>query len=168
MQLPRRFDWQHLQPLQVGRYAEYFVKMEFTRLGFEVYTSEVDDRCVDFVVRRNEDRFYDVQVKSVRGYKYIFVPKVKYPIADHRFLATALFHPSREPEIYLIPMTAWTKPNDLLASRDYEAPGRKSKPEWGLNLSAKNQHLLDPYAFGLIAPNLEGSRSPTTAPRAST
>lgn len=39
-----RYQWSKLNGLQVGRYAEYFVKMEFTMHGFQVYTSEVDDR----------------------------------------------------------------------------------------------------------------------------
>jgi hypothetical protein len=40
-----RYDWARLNPLQVGRYAEYFTKMEFTLYGFEVYTSERVRSC---------------------------------------------------------------------------------------------------------------------------
>jgi hypothetical protein len=141
----QRFDWSRLNPMQVGRYAEYFVKMELTLFGFEVYTSEVDDRCVDFVMRRDGGAFYDVQVKSVRGYNYVFVPKDKFAIADNRLLAVVLLHQDREPELYLIPMKAWLAPNALLVDRNYE--GKASKPEWGANLSAKNQELLDQYRF---------------------
>lgn len=141
----QRLDWSRLNPLQVGRYAEYFVKMELTLFGFEVYTTEVDDRCVDFVMRRDGGPFYDVQVKSVRGYNYVFVPKDKYPIAPNRLLAAVLLHQAREPELYLIPMEAWLTPNALLVGRDYE--GKSSRPEWGANLSAKNQVLLDQYRF---------------------
>jgi hypothetical protein len=47
----QRYDWARLNKLQVGKYAEYFVKMEFTMIGFEVYTTEVDYRCIDFVAR---------------------------------------------------------------------------------------------------------------------
>ena len=57
----RKYNWNRLSRLQIGRYAEYFVKMEFTLFGFEVYTAEVDDRGVDFVIRK-DDRYYDVQV----------------------------------------------------------------------------------------------------------
>lgn len=46
-----RYTWSRLSSLQLGRYAEYFVKMEFTLYGFDVYTSEVDDRGIDFVIR---------------------------------------------------------------------------------------------------------------------
>jgi hypothetical protein len=141
----QRYDWARLNPLQVGRYAEYFTKMEFTLFGFEVYTSEVDDRCVDFVVRRDGGQFYDVQVKSVRGHSYAFIPKAKYPIAPHRLVALVVFHLNREPELYLIPISAWLAPNQLLVARDYE--GLKSEPEWGINISQKNQSLLDTHRF---------------------
>jgi hypothetical protein len=147
-----KYDWSRLNPMQVGRYAEYFVKMEFTLFGFEVYTSEVDDRCVDFVVRRDGGHFYDVQVKSVRGFNYIFVPKERFAIATHRLVAAVILHKQKEPELYIVPMTAWLTPNALVVSRDYD--GKKSKPEWGLNLSAKNQPLLEKYRFEHLAPSL--------------
>jgi hypothetical protein len=147
-----RFDWSRLNPLQVGRYAEYFVKMELTLFGFQVYTSEVDDRCIDFVARREGGEFYEVQVKSLRGNGYIFVPKAKFPIAPNRLLAIVLLYSEQEPVLYLVPMTAWIAPNALLVSRDYE--GLKSEPEWGLNISGKNQPLLDAYRFEKVIARL--------------
>jgi hypothetical protein len=70
--------------LQVGRYGEYFVKMEFTPLGFDVYGTEVDDKGIDLVVRKGVDQFYDVQVKTVRPPrgKYIFFPKHTFELRD--------------------------------------------------------------------------------------
>ena len=147
-----RYDWSRLNHLQVGRFAEYFVKMELTLYGFEVYTSEVDDRGIDFVARRDDGPFFEVQVKSIRGFNYVFIPKDKTEIASHRLAAVVLLHQSQAPEFYLIPMTAWAKPNKLFVSRDYE--GKKSKPEWGLNLSPANQTLLNPFQFHLVAPTL--------------
>lgn len=47
--MPQAYEWSKLSHLQVGRYAEYFVKMQFVLLGYEVYSSEVDDRGIDFV-----------------------------------------------------------------------------------------------------------------------
>jgi hypothetical protein len=52
-----RDDWSRLTRLQIGRYAEYFVKTEFTLHGFEMYTSEVDTHGIDFVVRRRDGRY---------------------------------------------------------------------------------------------------------------
>jgi hypothetical protein len=39
-------NWSQLNHLQLGRYAEYYAKMEFASYGFDVYTSEVDDHGV--------------------------------------------------------------------------------------------------------------------------
>jgi len=46
-----RFQWSRLTPQQVGRYGEYFAKMSFAEFGLDVYTAEVDDKGIDFVVR---------------------------------------------------------------------------------------------------------------------
>jgi hypothetical protein len=37
--------------MQLGRYAEYLAKMEFMLHGSDVFSSEVDDHGIDFVVR---------------------------------------------------------------------------------------------------------------------
>lgn len=155
-----RYKWSRLSPLQLGRYAEYLVKMEFTLYGFDVYTAEVDDKGIDFVVRKEhqndkgeiEYRYYDVQVKSVRGLNYIFFLKSKFPLRDNLLAAVPLFREGELPEIYLIPSTAWNQPNGLFVGRNYE--GLKSKPEWGLNLSQKNLPLLALYKFDQVIEQL--------------
>jgi hypothetical protein len=140
-----KYDWHRLNHLQVGRYAEYFAKMEFTLFGFDVYTVEVDNRGIDFVIRKGENHYYDVQVKSVRGFNYIFLPKSIFPCRKNMLAVVAVFMSGALPELYLIPATAWCETNSLFVNRDYE--GLKSKPEWGLNLSVKNKPLLIPFEF---------------------
>ena len=61
--------------MQVGRYAEYYAKMEFTSYGFDVYTSEVDDHGVDFVAKNLSGEYFEIQVKSVRNDNYVFIHK---------------------------------------------------------------------------------------------
>ena len=74
-------NWSKLSPLQLGRYAEYYAKMEFASYGFEVYTSEVDDHGVDFIAKNpHNNQFYEVQVKSIRNTGYVFVQKDKIEI----------------------------------------------------------------------------------------
>ena len=147
-----RYNWSRLNPLQVGRYAEYLVKLEFTLFGLSVFGAEVDDRGIDLVARTNEGRHYDVQVKSIRGLNYIFLPKDKFLIRDNMLASIVIFIENEAPRIYLLPSTAWLATNTLLVSRDYE--GKKSKPEWGLNISAKNMSLLEPYRFDNIVTNI--------------
>lgn len=149
-----RYSWSRLNKQQVGRFAEYFVKMEFALYGFEVYTAEVDDRGIDFVVRHGTGGFNEVQVKSVRESNYVFMQKSKFPLRPDRLLALVLLEEDQPPDLYLIPATAWQFPNALLVGRDYE--GLKSKPEWGVQLSACNLPLLGPYKFDSVVGSLCG------------
>jgi hypothetical protein len=62
-----KYQWSRLNKQQVGAYTEYYVKMELTLHGFQVYTTEVDDRGIDFVAQYSEGPFIKVQVKSLRS-----------------------------------------------------------------------------------------------------
>lgn len=143
-----RHDWTRLSSLQLGRYAEYYAKMEFSLYGFDVYSNEVDDKGIDFVIRKDA-KYYDIQVKSVRRNNYVFFPKDKFVIRENLFATVLLFAKGQLPDLYLLPSIEWTKCNALFVSRDYE--GLKSKPEWGLNISGRNRDILSKYEFGKIA-----------------
>lgn len=141
-------NWDKLNHLQIGKYAEYYVKMEFTSYGFDVYASEVDDHGIDFIVKNNIGQYFEIQVKSARRPQtsYVFASKEKFNIKQENLLmALVLFNNEKVPEMFLIPSKAWLNENDLFRDRDYI--DRKSKPEWGLNISTKNIHLLNDYNF---------------------
>ena len=140
-------NWSKLNSLQLGRYAEYYAKMEFASYGFEVYTSEVDDHGVDFIAKLpGENRFYEVQVKSLREYGYIFMAKSKMPEpSDERLICFLHFIDGKLPDVFVIPASAWKNPNTILVDRKYDKPGQKSEPEWGVNVSKKNYNLLTEY-----------------------
>jgi hypothetical protein len=149
------FKWSSLNNLQLGRYAEYLVKMEFTKLGFSVFSPEVDDRGIDFVIRTPRGHYCEVQVKSSSpsksgsGFNYQFWHKGenKLQIGERSYIALVLFSDDQEPRRYLIPTTAWKEPNRLFVDHDYSDPDLKSRPEYGLNLSEKNLSLLAPFGF---------------------
>jgi len=150
----RKHTWSELNRLQLGRYAEYLVKMEFALHGFDVYSSEIDDRGIDFVVRKDENTYYDIQVKSAtlpRG-DYIFLPKEKFNLRKNLLAAIVIFRDGEMPELYLIPSLAWKQPDDLLAEYNYKE--KKSRPEWGLRLSRKNLPLLSRFAFEKVIKTL--------------
>ncbi len=138
-------NYQALSHLQLGRYAEYLVKMELTSYGLDVYTSEVDDHGVDFVFKAGKE-FYEVQVKSARldRTSYVFMSKDKFDVDNENlYLALVLFDEGMEPQVYIIPSFSWKRENDLFRNRTYL--NKKSKPEWGLNISNKNLYLLESY-----------------------
>jgi len=141
-------EWSLLNRLQLGRYAEYFTKMEFASYGLEIYTPEVDDHGVDFIVKDKNGRFCEIQVKSLRNKGYIFVQKNKFDINNKNlYLTLLLFVNGKIPDIFLIPSGVWQKPNEAFVIRNYDKPGQKSAPEYGINVSQKNYGVLEKYRF---------------------
>ena len=124
-------NWSKLNSIQLGRYAEYYAKMEFASYGFEVYTSEVDDHGVDFIAKLpSENRFYEVQVKSLREYGYIFMAKSKMPeLSDERLICVLHFIDGKLPDVFVIPTSIWKNPNSVFVDRKYDKPDQKSEPE---------------------------------------
>ena len=144
-------NWSRLSKNQLGKYGEYFVKMEFTRYGFDVFTSEVDEKGIDFVVKK-DNKYYDVQVKSRRkNNNYIFAQKSKFLLKENLIMAIVIFDEGKEPKILLIPSLEWEKKEKypMLVGRNYE--DKKSKPEWGININTKNLPVLEnDYSFEKI------------------
>jgi hypothetical protein len=126
--------------------------MEMTLHGLEVYSSEVDDRGIDFVARTCKGVLYEIQVKSALKTDYIFFQKDKFVLRPSLLAAIVLLSEGFPPRLYIIPSTAWSAPNGLLVSRDYE--GKKSRPEWGLKLGKKYLPLLEQYDFERTSPGL--------------
>ena len=83
--------------------------------------------------------------------------KEKFEISPDWYLALAILNQGKEPELYLVPSDAWKSPNSLLVDHEYE--GKKSKPEWGLNLSIKNMPLLEEYAFPKMVAKLQAMQA---------
>lgn len=71
--------------------------------------------------------------------------KEKFELSSDLHLALAILKEGKEPELYLISSLEWNNPDELLVDRDYE--GKKSKPEYGLDLSNKNMGILEKYSF---------------------
>ena len=126
-----------LNTAQVGRYGEYFVKMELTLLGHDVFTSEIDNKGIDFLLRvaGRKPKYFDAQVKTIRKEKlsYVFMYKTKFPIRKNNLLFLVMLSEEDGAEIFLIRSTVWENPNELFVSRDY--PDAESPPEWGVQLS---------------------------------
>jgi hypothetical protein len=141
-----RYRWSALTNQQVGTFVEYFVKMELTMFGFQVYATEVDDRGVDFIAQFGDGPFLKIQVKSVRSTGYVFMEKSKFSFHEHRFLAFGSLVDEQPPNLFLIPSLEWCTPTALLRERNY-GEGLKSSPEWGMNISKRNMALLEPYSF---------------------
>lgn len=141
--------WRKLTKQQLGKYAEYFVKMRFTLQSFSVYSPEIDDRSIDFVVSPlgYDEHLYLVQVKSMRGPGYASVKKDKFRLSERWLVALAIFQGQDTPDLYLIPSTVWNTPDKCFVDRNF-GPGRKSKPEWGIEATKPHlEQTLVSYRF---------------------
>ena len=157
-------SWAHLDRLKVGRYGEYFVKMALVRAGLDVYSPEVDDKAIDLVIRlpSSPPRYFDVQVKTARSAtSYVFMRKRHFTIEANRYLALVMLIEGGEPEMYLIPSTAWREPLPPFSSRDY--PGLKSEPEYGLALTPAALQRLQAFRFTGRLLDVPESERPSTA-----
>ena len=144
-------SYKNLNRLQVGRLGEYWVKLMLTLDGYDVYTSEVDDKGIDFVVRLSPEKYIDIQVKTIRGYSsYVFVDKISKawttPLRDNLYMALVVLIDNSAPEMYLIPASTWNDPQKPFVSNDYNG-SLKSKPDYGINISRKNMPALQPFRF---------------------
>ena len=147
-----RYSWGHLNHIQVGRYGKQLVKTEFMRHGLDVRSADVDRRRTELVIRLHGGICYDVRVRTVRDHHYIYFLKDRFVLRPDLPAAVVILVEDEPPSLYLIPSKSWKEPNALLVSRDYE--GKKSQPEWGINLSQKNMPLLEAYAFDWVVETL--------------
>jgi len=131
---------------------------------FDVYGAEVDDKGIDFVVRRDPAAYFDIQVKSLRGLGYVFFPKDCFDLRASLYAVLVLFEDGRIPDLYLLPSLAWQAPSKIFVSRDYL--GKKSRPEWELTSLARISLSLNPIALRSrlnscgMAPNISLQRTP--------
>lgn len=151
-------DWsrKELTRQRLGTFGEYYAKMTLASYGMSIYTAEVDDHGIDFVAER-KDEFIKFQVKTVRqSTKYIFMRKEYFNIADKKlFLFLSILKDNEFPVSYIVPATAWENdPTGMFVYRDYE--GKKSEPEYGINLSDKNISFLDNYRVENMIDQLNG------------
>jgi len=142
------FTFDHLNHLQVGKIGEYWAKIWMTLAGFDIYTTDVDDKGIDFIIRTDNDKHIDVQVKAIREKSgYVFVTKEKWrnELRDNLYLTLVLLRNNEMPSVYFIPSTVWKTPTALFTDKNYDKEEQKSKPEWGINVSKKNMDELSKY-----------------------
>lgn len=141
-------DWKKLNSHQLGRYAEQLAGMAFLSYGLDVYPTVVDDHGVDMVIKDKKGRFTEIQIKSLYKSNYTFIQKRHMDVNNPDYYVCLLrFTDGKAPDIYLIPATTWRNPEGCFCYRAYDKESQTSKPEYGITLSKKNQHILNKFCF---------------------
>jgi len=137
--------------LKRGFFGEYFAEMQFMIHGFEVYKTVVDDRGIDFIIRKPQRPFLEIQVKSVTGNTNIKINRDKFDIKNkHLYLLAIKWVDGKEPEMYIIPSERWGKHDNIFYDSELinKKTGKPHKePQYGLFLSDKNCESLLQYQF---------------------
>ena len=141
----KKYNWKELNRIQKGTFGEYFAKMEFTMYGAEVYTSEIDDRGIDFVCRLPNSDFFEVQVKTVSDFNLQFVNEHKFKRKLNFLVALVRLEQFKKPEIYLFRGTDWDSDDGLLKYNAYE--DKKLSPAYEIRLSKGRLKVLQNYSL---------------------
>ena len=117
--------------------------MALLSYGVRIYTPEIDDHGIDFVAEGRKG-FLKFQVKGVRGLSQVFMEKDKFDVEDDAmFLILLLLIDGEEPDMYVIPSSAWRRESTVFVTHEYE--GKKSPPDYTVNVSRKNLPELEKY-----------------------
>ena len=80
----------------------------------------------------------------------MFMRKDKFRLAANLLLALVILDANSEPEMYLIPASAWRDTKPPFADHDYE--GKNSAPEYGLTVSPSALMALAPFRIAGTIP----------------
>ena len=100
--------------LKLGKCGELLIQEVFLMYDFQVYTTLVDDNCVDLIVTKNTSaNYYKIQVKTVnlldQNSTYIYLPKHRCQLGHDFYVALVVFSNNSLPELFLIPSTVWSR-----------------------------------------------------------
>lgn len=153
-------NYKHLNTVQKGSFAEAYAKMAFTLEGFEVYTTEYDDRGIDFVIRNSTGRFYSVQVKATGHSANPFISESKFIDSEDFLVCAVRLGEGSEPSIYLARGCDWSEASDCL---HYNASGGSAGPYYEMRFSNKNKQALERHSFPVYVEKLK-SGGPLNTP----
>ena len=58
-----KLSWKDLNHLHLDNYTAYLSKMEFIHYGFDVFTPLLNHKGINFIVRKDKNTYFDIQVK---------------------------------------------------------------------------------------------------------
>lgn len=91
--------------LRGGKSSELKVAGELIREGVDIYFPYVDDQAIDLIARSENDvriNYYDIQIKSVKGYNRIVGIKDIDKKTDHYILIIHYRHDNKPDEFFYL------------------------------------------------------------------
>ena len=136
--------WSRLGGTELIAFGKDIVTDKLARLGC-IVTQPSNPRDGKLAVRTGAGRRVEVFVSTQRVGGYVFWTKRRLQPSEHRFAVLVLLGDDPEPGVYLVPSLEWADASPPLTDRDYE--GRKSEPEYGIEISASSLASLRRYVW---------------------
>lgn len=116
-----------------GKRQEYIIIAELLKRGFDVYMTLVDDQGIDCIIRLDESRYIDVQIKArsneaKHGTRFA---GIKIEQRNNYFF---IFYTQQND-------TTWVIPSVELATIAYRIPGGENEGKYSIDLSYKADNL---------------------------
>jgi len=137
-------QWSTLGGTELITFGKTIVTDKLERLGCMV-TPPSSSRDGKLAVRTPAGRRLEVFVSTQRVGGYVFWTKRRLQPSEHRFAVLVLLGQEPEPSVYIVPTLDWVDASPPLTDRDYE--GRKSEPEYGIDITASSVPSLRRYAW---------------------
>lgn len=141
-----RYEWSKLNTQQKGTFGEYLAKMEFTMYGLSVFSAEVDDRGIDFVIRNDAGKHFDIQVKTITGTNYTYISESKF--YSNLIVCLVILKEHSEPSMFLLRASDWRDDESGLLNHKH-FPNSK-EPEYGINVTKNRLNHLQKYKFATV------------------
>lgn len=146
-------SYKHLNNIQKGSFAEAYAKMAFTLEGFEVYTTEYDDRGVDFVIRNNQGNYFSVQVKATGESANPFVYAEKFERSSEFVFCAVRLVEGEMPQLYLARGADWPEGRECL---HFNPGGGNAGAYYEMRFSRKASPTLKQHCFENYIHRLQG------------
>jgi len=134
---------------EFNKWAVSVVEQAFIQRGFKVENINLPAAEADFLAVSSSGENLKVKVRAISQIgSYVFSLKKHFNINDFDLYMVIAYIPNKdEQELYLIPASEWGKDIYPFKGKDYNKPGQKSQPEWGVSFSMKAKAALETYRF---------------------
>ena len=128
--------------------------------GYLVFSAEIDDRGVDFVVRNDAGRHFDVQVKTVTDRNYTYITESKF--SESLWICLVVLTEGDHPTLYLFSGRDWNSDTSNLLQRHHFPKSKEA--EYGIHIAKKRVLVMKRFAFDQSVERLREETAQRVAP----
>jgi hypothetical protein len=140
--------WSRLGRQELVALGRSIVTERLERLGCSV-TAPYPRTPGRLSVETPSGRALEMFVSTQRVGGYTFWTKRRFEPARHRFAAIVLLADHEDPDVYLVPSTAWRDASPPLTDRPNV--GKRSEAEYGISLARSNLASLQRYSWNEVS-----------------